>query len=548
MEFRRSGQRDDRRRRVLRDDAIVGDRDGSAETASTDEAESATETLARDYSSSARRIAQPRAVDFLPKRAWWLTAIVVLLLLVVSGFGWAEHRFSETTHDETAEATAVDLELHRLLRPSIPGGLDAWFASSLFLAATLTSLQILAMRRFKSNDYRGTYQIWGWVAALMLLASIDCTAHVSALADAFAASRWNLALPFEHVKWSHWLIAAIGALFLARIGLETRRSTAAWVSLVVAALCYVSGMFGPSVVESIANIQAPVANEITESTETVTLISENSTSGTKTAELDSPEAASVASSFWTPFPTHTFWLAGHIFILVSLLGYARYVYLEAHGIVRQRTTTQQSTGRLAGIRKRRAQTRARKKADKEERRRKLAAEREAERKAEELEELAQQEAAEAKKKERQEAKERQAAERAEAKERLAAERAEAKKGKREAKRSRRKVEADPQVDEPVETPNKKREETATNLRVVHDQDADSHGSPPPRKKGKQANRKAAASHGARAESMPTSDEELLEELGMGMGGRDHGSSKGGQSKAERRRQRKNKKGSQRRAA
>lgn len=283
MEFRRSGQRDDRRRRVLREEVI---------RESTPRSSRETGPRARDYSRAARRVSQPRVVDSIPKRAWQLWLLALLLLGAGIGCGWLEYYL-------TPLAQSSRIAAHFL--PSSPGGVDQWLATCLLLLASFVAYQIWSMRRYKSNDYRGAYQIWLWISGLLLLASLEANAGFSIFLDHYLAVEFGWVRPTQFVTWSQVLLVGCGLLLLARLIFEHRRSQAALLTLLLAAVCFISHFayqdaislvhdfgIGPSPLK--ANLQAPL----------------------------------ISLS-----------LCGQAFVLVSLCSYARFVFLEAHGLLKQ---------------------------------------------------------------------------------------------------------------------------------------------------------------------------------------------------------------------
>ena len=47
------------------------------------------------------------------------------------------------------------------------GTIASWFSSFLLIITGLASLQIYALRQHRRDDYRGTYRLWIWMAALV---------------------------------------------------------------------------------------------------------------------------------------------------------------------------------------------------------------------------------------------------------------------------------------------------------------------------------------------------------------------------------------------
>lgn len=64
-------------------------------------------------------------------------------------------------------------ELARPLRLDRPDSFGAWVRAAFFAAAAGTSLLIYQLRRYRNDDFRGSYRIWPPVIVLMVLASLD---------------------------------------------------------------------------------------------------------------------------------------------------------------------------------------------------------------------------------------------------------------------------------------------------------------------------------------------------------------------------------------
>src|SRR5262245_47013633 len=124
MDFRRSGQLDERRRRVLRDE-LAQPADSETDDAAPSGGTSAKGPV-RAYAPAVLDERQPQITDLLPIRPLW-TAIAILLAVTAVAAIECAHIYARTTpvvggeHLATADAT-------------VRGSIAAWF-SSLTLAA-----------------------------------------------------------------------------------------------------------------------------------------------------------------------------------------------------------------------------------------------------------------------------------------------------------------------------------------------------------------------------------------------------------------------------
>ncbi len=235
-QFRRSGQRDDRRRLLLNEGYGCGRASGSARSAHP---EGAKDTLARKtphYGQEALA-EQPRVTDLVPLR---LLAHFLLLFAGLAAMGgiallyaWMPHLEPLTSGGRIA---AFDLAGR--------GNLAAWFSSSALLAASVGSVLVYSVRRYKTDDYRGYYRIWLWAATFWLLMSIDTTAG---LRDGFKdvlAQLTGTAVYGDGTVW--WavpylvLLSALGSRLIVDAW-PARLSTAA---LVVAGACLTAAVVG----------------------------------------------------------------------------------------------------------------------------------------------------------------------------------------------------------------------------------------------------------------------------------------------------------------
>jgi hypothetical protein len=58
------------------------------------------------------------------------------------------------------------------------GSLSSWFSSLILLAASVAALAVYTIRRHKTDDYHGRYRIWLWAALCWFLAATDVAANL----------------------------------------------------------------------------------------------------------------------------------------------------------------------------------------------------------------------------------------------------------------------------------------------------------------------------------------------------------------------------------
>jgi hypothetical protein len=173
MEFRRSSQRDDRRRRVL-NETVLGTQDESASPRQRRGRSSAGRRRPRkskNYGDAQFMDEQPRLTDLVPIHWAKHLALFVLGLSVIAGLEWLYAwmpRVAEATTDGRVAAFDLDGE----------GSLAVWFSSMLLAFGGLTSILVYYVRRHRTDDYHGRYRIWLWAAFCCFLTSLDETASL----------------------------------------------------------------------------------------------------------------------------------------------------------------------------------------------------------------------------------------------------------------------------------------------------------------------------------------------------------------------------------
>jgi hypothetical protein len=172
MQFRRSGQRDDRRRRVLTDAMSASTRpprrawSGQVATVASQPRHKSV-----NYGDAVFMDQEPRLTDLVPL---WLPVFLIPLtvgLAIIAGlealYAWMPQFASMTTDGRIA---AFDLDGE--------GSLAVWFSSMTLAAAGLVAILVFLVRRHKVDDYHGYYRIWLWAAMCWFLMSLDETASL----------------------------------------------------------------------------------------------------------------------------------------------------------------------------------------------------------------------------------------------------------------------------------------------------------------------------------------------------------------------------------
>jgi hypothetical protein len=173
MQFRRSGQRDNRRRRVLNETRLGESmsRYGRSGRSGDLSNEALLARGSENYGAAEFLDEQPRLTDLVPMR---LGSYLLILLVATTIIVGLEILYT-TTLDLEAMTTdgrvaAFDLDGE--------GSLAVWFSSMTLALAAAAAVLVFTVRRFRRDDYHGRYRIWIWGAAVFLLMSLDETASL----------------------------------------------------------------------------------------------------------------------------------------------------------------------------------------------------------------------------------------------------------------------------------------------------------------------------------------------------------------------------------
>ena len=282
MQFRRSGQRDDRRRRLLAEESsglLGAERPGTAcSTGNT-----TTGRRSEDYGDAAFMDETLRIIDLVPRRLTTFALLLVAGLAMVAGlealYAWTSTPgMNQITTDGTVAAFDLDGE----------GCLAVWFSSAILMLAALAAVLVYTIRRHRTDDYRGNYRVWLWAALCWTVMSIDET---SSLHEGFMGMMTHVTGTKIYGDGSIWwvvpyffLLGAVGS----RLLVDMRRCRLSSIALLTTAGCYA----------------VAVATQVTGDGLTRAVMIEEG------AEM-----------------------AGNVFLLLAMGLHARYVILDAQGLL-----------------------------------------------------------------------------------------------------------------------------------------------------------------------------------------------------------------------
>ena len=285
MTFRRN---DARRRRLAIDPVVpVGVEACVDVDRESLESDRLAKTPSRHYSFGANRRCQPKTTDLIPKRICSYLLVVLSLLAVL----WLITFLARQSNQWSAY---LEESGTRLLAIRGQGSLASWFSSFLLIITGVASLQIYALRKHRCDDYRGSYRLWGWMAAILIMASINCVSDLTGVLGDLTI-RLFIGESSNRV-WMPFALKLVALSVLTVRGIyEVRASLGSLALVLFVWLAYVAAIV----------LQYPLVDEAL-------------------ADLGSNTMLGNCLLFGTTG------------LFLAHITYARYVFLDAHGLIRPR--------------------------------------------------------------------------------------------------------------------------------------------------------------------------------------------------------------------
>jgi hypothetical protein len=257
------------------------------------------------YSDAAGVEHHPQVTDFVPRR--YRTIAVLLLVCVLMTALLAVLQYSRGAISARIGIGATPFEL------SGSGSLGAWIKAVVLLASSAVCLLVYSIRRHRIDDFRGRYRIWLAAAVACLVTSADSVAGLhQVLADVLGNVTGWTALRDGAVWWL--MLAGLPITWVvARSLMDVRESRLAAALLTLAVLCYAASTV--SFLKVLSTLQPPIESIVTAAAQ----------------------------------------MMGHWLVFAAALAYARFVILDAQGLIVVRPRIVQ--------RRRRPATKARENAD-----------------------------------------------------------------------------------------------------------------------------------------------------------------------------------------
>lgn len=164
--------RNDRRRRVLKEEVLSASNNHAALRASTD---AVTASGGPRYSDAAGVENHPQITDFVPRRYGTIVLLVLIGVGMTTAMG-ALHFFALPIAVTSGIQSTAALELTSY------GSVSAWLAAVVMLLASATCLLTYSIRRHRIDDFRGRYRVWLGAALACLVVSANSVAGLHQIA------------------------------------------------------------------------------------------------------------------------------------------------------------------------------------------------------------------------------------------------------------------------------------------------------------------------------------------------------------------------------
>ena len=234
MQFRRSGQRNDRRRRVLSDcSSNTRFRPRSGRAAGSNSLVHGDQVMRKseNYGDAEFLDLQPRLTDLVPTNLAVLLVMFLIGVTAIAGlevlYAWMPKVAALTTDGRVA---TFDLDGE--------GSLAVWFSSMTLVLAGLVAILVFTVRRHKKDDYQGVYRIWLWAAACWFLLSIDETASLhEGYKEMMTCVTGTRVLGDGSIWWITAYVFLLGAVG-TRLLIDMRRCRLSLSAMIATAACY----------------------------------------------------------------------------------------------------------------------------------------------------------------------------------------------------------------------------------------------------------------------------------------------------------------------
>ena len=231
----RGGHRDDRRRRLLAEDLTANSGLPAPDISGTWPHNDHPPThKSENYGDAEFLQTQLRLTDLIPRRLVSYLLLFKVGLAAIGGLIALYVWIPDLLHDPQLRPAMSNL--------GTCGSLGNWFAALLLLTASLLAIIIYSVRRYKVDDYRGNYHVWLWAAACWFIMATDTVASLHQGIQQVMISVAGTRIAGDGSIW--WVVPAL--LLVGSIGsrllMDTWSSRLSSAALILAAIAYLTAL------------------------------------------------------------------------------------------------------------------------------------------------------------------------------------------------------------------------------------------------------------------------------------------------------------------
>jgi hypothetical protein len=300
MVLGRNGLRDERRRRVLIDETLHATASDASDAGNTD---ANVRAQAKTYAEAARVANHAPISVCIPKRPLSLWGLFLAGACVIAAIeSLYAVVYLPAAPSLQSSLTALDVTAR--------GSLASWFAAVVLCCAAMASTLVYLIRRHRTDDYRGRYRWWLWLAPLLLILSVNAGTGLHQVLSGLLTAFSGAEVAVGGKGW--WLLAYAAVFFPIVLQLMFEL----WPSRL-------ASMFFATAVTAYVWVAAFELNAV---------------------HCATPLATTLCHS--------SLLLAAHFATLLTVLAFGRYVYLEAHDSLAERRKWRLRMPRLPRLPKR----------------------------------------------------------------------------------------------------------------------------------------------------------------------------------------------------
>lgn len=223
---------DSRRRRVLIYQSCCGDEATSAVDRRKAEQLRKARKEPATYGANVNRRLRGRWFSLVPVKRRAIAAVGFVLLVVVASLGMAH--WAATYWQPLAQRP----EVARPFYLDRPDSFGTWVRALFLAAAAGTATLIYQLRRYRNDDYRGSYRMWPPVIILIAIGSVDAVAGLFPWLGELIQWGMGRRVVVSGGDWMRMLLSVGGLALGVRVLIELRSSKLALASMAIGSLFF----------------------------------------------------------------------------------------------------------------------------------------------------------------------------------------------------------------------------------------------------------------------------------------------------------------------